>query len=270
MTYLAIKTSGFPPNRVVGLSGALDTARLRSFIDSWRAKGLVGGFFEVSSYNSFPTRAGLASSSSGFVALSLALWAIAGGKQSRRALSRLARTGSGSAARSVIGGLAALPLGSDPAARLLAPPENIPWGMVIAVVDAKGKETSSREGMELCRRHSPYYRCWLAQAKRDYRPMLRALANLDLAAVGVEYPHPVVGLLRRQEEKELVRPHAEPPVAEPPHRGGVETGVLPQGVHVASIGEQFSILYGLDLVVHCFRLLHRRLVSLQLGLEFGP
>ena len=32
MTYLAIKTSKFPPNRVFGLSGVLDTARLRSFI----------------------------------------------------------------------------------------------------------------------------------------------------------------------------------------------------------------------------------------------
>ena len=32
MTYLAIKTSQFPPNRVFGLSGALDAARLRSFI----------------------------------------------------------------------------------------------------------------------------------------------------------------------------------------------------------------------------------------------
>jgi malate dehydrogenase len=32
MTYLAMKTSGFPPNRVFGLSGGLDTARLRSFI----------------------------------------------------------------------------------------------------------------------------------------------------------------------------------------------------------------------------------------------
>ena len=32
MTYLAIKTSQFPPNRVFGLSGALDTTRLRSFI----------------------------------------------------------------------------------------------------------------------------------------------------------------------------------------------------------------------------------------------
>jgi malate dehydrogenase len=32
MTQLAIKTSGFPRNRVMGLSGVLDSARLRSFI----------------------------------------------------------------------------------------------------------------------------------------------------------------------------------------------------------------------------------------------
>jgi malate dehydrogenase len=32
MTYLALKVSGFPPSRVVGLSGVLDSARLSSFI----------------------------------------------------------------------------------------------------------------------------------------------------------------------------------------------------------------------------------------------
>ena len=32
MTYLALRTSRFPKNRVMGLSGVLDTARLRSFI----------------------------------------------------------------------------------------------------------------------------------------------------------------------------------------------------------------------------------------------
>jgi len=32
MTYLALRTSRFPRNRVIGLSGVLDTARLRSFI----------------------------------------------------------------------------------------------------------------------------------------------------------------------------------------------------------------------------------------------
>jgi len=32
MTYLALRTSQFPKNRVVGMSGVLDTARLRSFI----------------------------------------------------------------------------------------------------------------------------------------------------------------------------------------------------------------------------------------------
>jgi malate dehydrogenase len=34
MTYLALKTSGFPRNRVLGLSGVLDSARLSSFIAS--------------------------------------------------------------------------------------------------------------------------------------------------------------------------------------------------------------------------------------------
>ena len=32
MTYLALRISGFPPNRVLGLSGVLDSARLSSFI----------------------------------------------------------------------------------------------------------------------------------------------------------------------------------------------------------------------------------------------
>jgi malate dehydrogenase len=32
MVYVAWKLSGFPPNRVLGMSGALDTARLRAFI----------------------------------------------------------------------------------------------------------------------------------------------------------------------------------------------------------------------------------------------
>lgn len=32
MTYLTLKTSGFPPNRVFGMAGVLDSARLRAFV----------------------------------------------------------------------------------------------------------------------------------------------------------------------------------------------------------------------------------------------
>ncbi len=32
MTYVALKTSGFPPNRVFGMSGVLDSARFRTFV----------------------------------------------------------------------------------------------------------------------------------------------------------------------------------------------------------------------------------------------
>ena len=41
MTYLAIKTSQFPRNRVIGLSGVLDCARLSSFIAA-ELKGIAG------------------------------------------------------------------------------------------------------------------------------------------------------------------------------------------------------------------------------------
>ncbi len=158
--------------------------RLEIYIDRWRTTGLIEGFFDISTRNSFPAKAGLASSSSGFAALALALGAFSSRKIDTRELTRLARTGSGSAARSVTGGLSAFPVGKDPAARLLEPADKIPWGMVIVTAGEEEKSVSSREGMELSRRFSPYYRQWVAQAKKDYRDMLSAAKRMDFTEVG--------------------------------------------------------------------------------------
>ena len=70
---------------------------------SWRAR--------VVSHNNFPTGAGIASSASGFAALTLACAAALGLDLSGRELSRLARHGSGSAARSIFGGFVLLHTG---------------------------------------------------------------------------------------------------------------------------------------------------------------
>lgn len=59
---------------------------------------------EVVTTNNFPTASGLASSASGFAALAGAASHAAGLRLSDRALSRLARRGSGSASRSIFGG----------------------------------------------------------------------------------------------------------------------------------------------------------------------
>ncbi len=188
-------------------------ARVARYIDLWRRLGLVEGSFLIRSTNHFPTAAGLASSASGFAALATALATVSRRRLSRAALSRLARQGSGSAARSIPGGLTLLPAGKDPAARSLLAPQDVPWGMVVAVVrthapsgyvaagdaaagggldrdgDARqmaalAKEVGSREGMEHTRGTSPYYTAWTRQARSDTRALRGAIERRDLASLG--------------------------------------------------------------------------------------
>ncbi len=157
---------------------------LARYLDLWRDRKLIDGHFSVESQNHFPTAAGLASSSSGFAALAMALSGFAGQKLNKMELSRLARRGSGSAARSIPGGLARLPVGSDPAATRIISAREIPWGMVVAIVEGAEKKISSREGMRLSIQSSPYYKAWLAQAKQDYRDMQDAIKRMDFVQVG--------------------------------------------------------------------------------------
>jgi diphosphomevalonate decarboxylase len=158
--------------------------RLRDYLNFWRKGKLVEGHFEINSTNNFPTKSGLASSSSGYAALATGLIAFSRRKLSISRLSQLARVGSGSAARSIVGGLAALPNTSNPAAKLLLPADKVPWGMLIAVADIAEKEFGSREGMKLSRKTSPYFNSWVKCAEADYRSALKAIKKLDFTAVG--------------------------------------------------------------------------------------
>lgn len=158
--------------------------RIRAYLDLWRREGLLAGHVRVMSRNTFPTAGGLASSASGFAALATALSALSEEKVGRRELSRLARRGSGSAARSVPGGLAAMPAGPDPTARPLLYADNVPWGMAVAVIDAPKKKVGSTEGMVRSRLSSPYYNQWVRTARGDYRRMMKAIHSRDFTAVG--------------------------------------------------------------------------------------
>ena len=171
--------------RFDGKTASKDNAtRILSYLDCWRRQKLIDGFFEINTKNSFPAAVGLASSASGFAALAKALSAFSARKLSISSLARLARMGSGSAARSITGGLSALPAGNDPAARLLSGPQDVPWGMAVAICSTEPKPMPSGQGMEHCRRTSPYYQAWISQASRDYKQILRAIKEWDLKAVG--------------------------------------------------------------------------------------
>lgn len=120
----------------------------------------ISGSFRVATANTFPSSAGIASSASGFAALATAVAALAGRETSLEELSILARrSGSGSAARSVMGGYVEWPGKADDAAapaRQLKPPEHWELRDVIAVVSSEPKLVSSRDG-HLLAPSSPYF-----------------------------------------------------------------------------------------------------------------
>lgn len=115
----------------------------------------------ISSFNNFPTAAGLASSASGFAALVSSLAALYKLPSNPSELSLIARQGSGSACRSLFGGFVAWeqgtsPSGSDSLAIQVAPESHWPeMHALICVVSDTKKGTSSTSGMQRTVETSP-------------------------------------------------------------------------------------------------------------------
>lgn len=158
--------------------------RVLGYTEKFRKRFRVPDGLKIESSNTFPSSAGLASSASGFAALATALSGLAEKPIQQDELSRLARIGSGSAARSIPGGLVKMALHDDPCAETILPPDDVPWGMVIGVVESGAKEKGSTVGMEHSRISSPFYQTWLETAASDYSRMLAAIERLDFEEIG--------------------------------------------------------------------------------------
>jgi diphosphomevalonate decarboxylase len=172
----------------VELNGAPATAGARDgvvrFLDRVRALAGTSDRATVRSANNFPAATGLASSASGFAALTGAASLAAGLRLSPRALSRLARFGSGSASRSVFGGFVewqagTRPDGRDCYARPLAPPEHWPdlVDLVVRVGDAPVKGVRSQDAMQTSVATSPYFPERQRELPGRIRRMRRAIAG---------------------------------------------------------------------------------------------
>ena len=98
-----------------------ELARVSRFLDLVRAHSGVTAPATITSRASVPLAAGLASSAAGFAALAAAASRAAGMDLDGRELSRLARRGSGSATRSVFGGLVLWNAGHDDASSYAEP-----------------------------------------------------------------------------------------------------------------------------------------------------
>ena len=139
----------------------------------------------IMSENNFPTGAGIASSASGFAALTLAAVTALGLDISEIDLSRLARRGSGSACRSIPAGFTEWQKGNndlDSFAFSIAAPEH--WSLTdcIAVVEEENKPTGSTEGHKLAST-SPLQAARVADSIRRLEICRSAIKNKDFQAL---------------------------------------------------------------------------------------
>ena len=165
-------------------------ARVSRFLDRVRKMAGEPIFARVISENNFSAGAGLASSASGFAALTLAAAAALGLNLPERQLSSLARFGSGSASRSIPGGFVewvAHPASGETYAASIAAPEH--WTLVdcIAIIDRGHKAVGSEAGMRSAVT-SPYQQARVEDASRRLEVCRNAILerNFDLLSAITE------------------------------------------------------------------------------------
>lgn len=187
------------------VDGVQDTGarcqRMQTFLTMVRAAWLHTGKYEVRAWSNFPVAAGLASSASFFAALACGAFCAmhkdadaaicdVDGKNTEHAqmLSRWARRGSGSAARSLFGGFVGMDQGvrsdgEDAQAYPIAPSTHWPLSVVVAVMASGAKKVGSTEGMERSRTTSPFYPTFVGLADEDMRKAKAAVLAKDFAVL---------------------------------------------------------------------------------------
>ena len=142
----------------------------------------------ITTNNNIPTGAGVASSASGFAALTKALDQFFGLALAGRELSLLANLGSGSASRSIFKGFVYRHAGTDPDGMdSYSEPLPYTWPELkigLITVSAKAKRVSSRDGMERTVATSPLYKKWPDKVKNDMAKMLSAIKAKDFELLG--------------------------------------------------------------------------------------
>lgn len=160
-------------------------SRVSRFISFIRQIAGIKDYAQIISNNSFPTGSGIASSASGFAALTIAAVNAAGLQLSEKELSRLARTGSGSACRSIPGGFVEWLAGTDHQdsyAHSIAPPKH--WDLIdhIAVVSEEHKSILSLDGHSIAHT-SPLQGSRLADVDARLGLCRQAILNKDFACL---------------------------------------------------------------------------------------
>jgi diphosphomevalonate decarboxylase len=170
--------------------------RFAQFLTYLKQESGFRGALQVETSNSFPTGAGIASSASGFAALSIAALAAMHKIDSMdelissiglQRLAHFARIGSGSACRSLLGGIVHWQSGDSPTDQKItqiAKPED--WSLcdVVMVVEGAEKQTGSSDGHQAAW-SSPIFELRLAGLAARLERLKSAIAERDFHEIGI-------------------------------------------------------------------------------------
>ncbi len=189
-THTTIDFSDNYEEDTANLDGAVLTGRnmdrtLR-VVDPLREFARVDSRFRMMSRNDFPTQAGLASSSSGFAALAIATVNALGIDFTKEEISKYARLGSGSAARSIHGGFVYWNKGDSHEtsfAQQICGPNEFDMNAVIAIVHEGKKEVTSDVGHNLAHT-SPFDAVRIKRSESQAKEIKKAILDHDFTRVG--------------------------------------------------------------------------------------
>jgi len=162
---------------------------LKKHIDLIRSIAGISDKAKIVSETNFPVAAGLASSASGYAALTAAATKALGMDLDEKALSILTRRGSGSACRSICEGFVewykgTKEDGSDSYAESIAGKNHWPeFRMIATIVSEAKKKVSSRAGMAQTVETCPYYKDWLATVDNDLETIRNGIKKKDFITV---------------------------------------------------------------------------------------
>lgn len=134
---------------------------------------------KITSFNNMPTSAGLSSSSSGFMALTLATNGYFNLNKTKNELIEMCKYGSGSASRSFYD---ICEWNTDNSTNEIK--SNIEFSMFAIIIDDSKKSISSRNGMKICQETSTTFSNWVEECKKDFIEMKDALKNDDFTKIG--------------------------------------------------------------------------------------
>lgn len=160
--------------------------RLINHLNNIRKMSKINQFAKIVSKNNFPNSSGLASSASGFAALSLAGSKAAGLDLSEKELSILARLGSGSAARSIPDGFVEWQKGNthkSSYAYSLFSPNHWEISAIITIITQDKKDVSTTAGHGIIT-SSPFYNLRIRNLPDRIKLMKQAISSKDIKSFG--------------------------------------------------------------------------------------